>query len=449
MTAYDPILNTEVDAESPITQSLMERMRDNPIAVAEGDPSVPYANLIKVPQALRTDEVSTLARLVPDGAGNVRWVGGGFGGNGSDGAITAIAAGVYHATSVNITAAQVPTGPVTIYCQGTVTIANTITSAYPLTILADDSITITSAVTCDGLEIRCDGNLTVSAALVGNNGLTVAEEDQDLDVLGAVRVFCTGNLIASSTILASDILAKVLGNATVSSTWTGRWTGSGSTAVIANGSAWPRQYGDSSTSNGKTGYGATNWHGSGAGGGTGGGAGGNGNDGGAIAGGAADPYRSGHRLYALPMEKLRRGSGGGPGGATASPGSPVPGGDGGGRISLYVGGNLDATGATLTVTGYNGTNSGLDGGGGAGGYVRVVCKGNIDDGTLNANGGNGNSGGAGGGGGALMAASGYSGTQTMTAAAGSGVGGQGGTTGTDTLTTDEIQSLADSGVFDV
>ena len=33
MPTYSPILDSEVDAESPITQSLMERLRDNPLAL--------------------------------------------------------------------------------------------------------------------------------------------------------------------------------------------------------------------------------------------------------------------------------------------------------------------------------------------------------------------------------------------------------------------------------
>lgn len=35
MPTYSPILDSEVDAESPITQSLMERLRDNPLAILQ------------------------------------------------------------------------------------------------------------------------------------------------------------------------------------------------------------------------------------------------------------------------------------------------------------------------------------------------------------------------------------------------------------------------------
>ena len=44
MTAYNLITNAEIDPESPVTESLMQRLRDNPIAMAEGDPVAPRIN---------------------------------------------------------------------------------------------------------------------------------------------------------------------------------------------------------------------------------------------------------------------------------------------------------------------------------------------------------------------------------------------------------------------
>jgi len=41
MTTYTPILNAEVDAESPITDLLLTRLRDNPLAIGEGAASAP------------------------------------------------------------------------------------------------------------------------------------------------------------------------------------------------------------------------------------------------------------------------------------------------------------------------------------------------------------------------------------------------------------------------
>ena len=44
MTTYIPILNSEIDPESPVTESLAQRFRDNPIAIAEGDSAAPRIN---------------------------------------------------------------------------------------------------------------------------------------------------------------------------------------------------------------------------------------------------------------------------------------------------------------------------------------------------------------------------------------------------------------------
>ena len=41
MTTYSAIANTDMDAESIITEDLMTKMRDNPIAMIEGDASAP------------------------------------------------------------------------------------------------------------------------------------------------------------------------------------------------------------------------------------------------------------------------------------------------------------------------------------------------------------------------------------------------------------------------
>jgi hypothetical protein len=43
MTTYTAIANGEIDAESPITDLLLGRLRDNPIAIAEDDPTVPLS----------------------------------------------------------------------------------------------------------------------------------------------------------------------------------------------------------------------------------------------------------------------------------------------------------------------------------------------------------------------------------------------------------------------
>lgn len=42
MTTYTAIASTEVDADSPLTDTLMTRLRDNPLAIAEGASEAPY-----------------------------------------------------------------------------------------------------------------------------------------------------------------------------------------------------------------------------------------------------------------------------------------------------------------------------------------------------------------------------------------------------------------------
>jgi len=41
MTAYSTIADSDIDPESPITTTLMNRLRDNPLAIAEGDATAP------------------------------------------------------------------------------------------------------------------------------------------------------------------------------------------------------------------------------------------------------------------------------------------------------------------------------------------------------------------------------------------------------------------------
>lgn len=41
MTTYTTVPNTDIDQDSPITQPLMTALRDNPLAIQEGDASAP------------------------------------------------------------------------------------------------------------------------------------------------------------------------------------------------------------------------------------------------------------------------------------------------------------------------------------------------------------------------------------------------------------------------
>jgi hypothetical protein len=44
MTTYTTIPDTDIDQDSPVTQPLMTALRDNPIAIGEGDPTSPGIN---------------------------------------------------------------------------------------------------------------------------------------------------------------------------------------------------------------------------------------------------------------------------------------------------------------------------------------------------------------------------------------------------------------------
>ena len=45
MTTYTAITGAEIDTDSPITESLMTRLRDNPIAITEGSAGAPLIQL--------------------------------------------------------------------------------------------------------------------------------------------------------------------------------------------------------------------------------------------------------------------------------------------------------------------------------------------------------------------------------------------------------------------
>ena len=66
MTGWAIIPDSDVDAESPITESLMFRLRDNSKATFEGDASVPDADLCTL-ENQRTDSTTLTDVLQPDG----------------------------------------------------------------------------------------------------------------------------------------------------------------------------------------------------------------------------------------------------------------------------------------------------------------------------------------------------------------------------------------------
>ncbi len=444
---YDPILNTEVDAESPVTESLMTRMRDNPEAVHAGDATVPLSLRILIPQAFRTNEVDSALVLVPDGVGGVRWSGGGFSGSSSDGIGTAIVNGVYNFSSVAIVAAQVLTGDVTIYCAGDVVISNTINaSLYRLRIYAAGNVTINNAVTNMGLEVRCGGNFTCSAAVNTRNQASRVYYLDDLSVAGVFRVFCAGNLSITAAVTCVDCLIYAGGTALISSTIIAAWPSIGATggSIITEtyGASFPRLISTGLERNG--GANRVAGGGGGGGGGTGGGFGGAGTSG--EIGGLGDRSRSGYRPYLIPTSSLRRGGGGGAGSTGSEDGHLS-----GGVISIFSYGAATLTGAILIADANGAVAFQSNVGWGGGGTVRVVSRGNIAGGSILARGFHDSlrNGGGGGGGGAFFLASGYSGVQALDAAASGTGGGQGGTTATDTATVSQIDAMIAQGLFNV
>lgn len=369
--------------------------------------------------------------------------------------VTNLTEGIYHFEAITTGAAQALTGPMTLWCSGNVSITGAITSSYPIRIFCEGNVTL-GAVTCRGLEIQCTGDLTLTGAITANSGVTPSVEDYaDFDALPTIGVFkaIVGGEIADGgqTIIANDVLMLISGDATFSGSWSARWQDSGGQAAAENGTAWPSRYGSTLSPNGKTGT-APNGPGGGGGGGTGGGAGGAGEPGSfGGAGGDGDPYKDSRRGYLQAVLELRRGSGG-----AAPEGANRDGGDGGGRISIYVAGNAVCTGATFSADGYDGDGQAgtNDAGGGGAGILRFVCRGMVTDGTFTAIGGDGfgANGGGGGGGGVGVAASGYSGVQTQTvtggiASGGGGVNGTDGTSWTDTFSTAQIDDLVAEELF--
>ena len=65
---YADLNDEEIDAESPLTESVMTRLRDNPRATMRNDVTVPYVEL-QLLEGMRTDEVDT--GLVPHSTGGV------------------------------------------------------------------------------------------------------------------------------------------------------------------------------------------------------------------------------------------------------------------------------------------------------------------------------------------------------------------------------------------
>ena len=100
---FSAIDDTEVDAESPITETLITRLRDNSYWIDAG--------------TRRTGETSTTKVLTPDGSGGVAWVeantiAGGLTAKGSSTLASSVTIGIVtgRALYVNVSSADIATG---------------------------------------------------------------------------------------------------------------------------------------------------------------------------------------------------------------------------------------------------------------------------------------------------------------------------------------------------
>jgi len=62
MTTYTAIIDSEIDTDSPVTESLMTRIRDNPIAISEGSAGAPkIQNAAIATDAVRSAQIQASA----------------------------------------------------------------------------------------------------------------------------------------------------------------------------------------------------------------------------------------------------------------------------------------------------------------------------------------------------------------------------------------------------
>lgn len=74
MTTYNQILDSEIDPESPVTASLMTKIRNNPIALAEGAPGAPRINRRAItPGGTEADGAIIDATVMPTVPGFYEW----------------------------------------------------------------------------------------------------------------------------------------------------------------------------------------------------------------------------------------------------------------------------------------------------------------------------------------------------------------------------------------
>lgn len=65
MATFTTITDGQLDQDSPITEPLMTALRDNPIAIAQGDSTVPAANRVLSPALALSFQTGTATRTTP------------------------------------------------------------------------------------------------------------------------------------------------------------------------------------------------------------------------------------------------------------------------------------------------------------------------------------------------------------------------------------------------
>jgi hypothetical protein len=371
--------------------------------------------------------------------------------------------GEFYYDDLNIAAAQALTMPIRLYCRGTFTLENTgsIISTAPVEIIAVGAIVINGVIQCPHLTIRGGSTLSITAAIschaaLGSlwkkypyvvpslRGYPVGTGvNVDLAYIWrAVLIDAVGAISITAAVTADDIFIKGGSTVTISSTFTARWlvsTGTWYTLGTTDRLGWHDGYKDHAI-NSAAGRGP---------GGTGGTGGGAGSAGTGVSSGNST-YYGGNRPYLLENYALARGSFGGRNSPAGTPSGDSQHGRGGGRISIYAEGTMTLTAAGFFATGGDGDEifgGGNDGGGGGGGSVRLVCKGTMVDGAIDASGGTSPDVTGGGGGLAAMIAAGYSGVQSRVVTP--GAGGTAGTSVAITLPAATIDGLKQQQLFEV
>lgn len=282
--------------------------------------------------------------------------------------------GLFYFTTLTISLAQNLARPVKVYCSGNMVVGAPITSSSPIEIEVRGNLTINAPISAPYISIRCLGQVNLNAALT--TAVVLGEFNKDYKLLGLASRPALGSLwwcpvlIEAGTfvsnvagaILGDDVFIDCAGGVTIvgeiRAKVTVRAAAGPGLPPSAEAYSWHDGYHLCRTSSGNRGG-----HG-----GTGGGVGRNGS-----AANQSIWYGTNKPLVLHTYDLARGGTGG-----TAGQGP-------GGRISIYSGGTIAATGANITASGTDVGGSGNSAGGG--GTVRGVAAVGIVGGAWRAAGG--------------------------------------------------------------